>query len=59
MKVRTELHAGGYMQDAQDQADQFFQNTDQFLNQVAQKTGQLTGTIADKISRTWHCAISA
>lgn len=59
MKVRTQLKAGGYVENAQNQADKFFQDTDQFIDQVTQKAGQLTGAAADKLSRIWQCTISA
>jgi hypothetical protein len=56
MKVKTNLKAGGYTQLAQDQAEQFFQKTDQFLNDASQKFGQAASATANKINKVWRCA---
>ncbi len=56
MKVETDLKAGGYAMQAQDQAERFFQNTDQFLKEAGQKIGQAASATAQKVGKVWNCA---
>jgi prefoldin subunit 5 len=57
MKVKTNLKAGGYVQTAEDQAEQFFRKTDQALDEARQKIGQAASSVGHKISQVWNCAI--
>jgi hypothetical protein len=59
MKVKTNLKAGGYLQPAQDQAEQFFQKTDQFLDEASQKIGQGASATAEKIGKVWRCSFQS
>ncbi len=59
MKVETNLKAGGAFQNAQDQAEQLFNNTDAFLVDASQKIGQAANTAAQKLNRTWKCVLYA
>jgi hypothetical protein len=59
MKVKTNLKAGGYMQTAQDQAEQYFQRTDQFLEDASRKIGQAATATADKIGKVWRCSFQS
>jgi ABC-type Fe3+-hydroxamate transport system substrate-binding protein len=59
MKVNTDLKAGGYVVQAQDQAERFFQKTDQFLNEAGQQLSQAASTTANKLGRVWNCAFQA
>ena len=57
MKVKTNLKAGGYVQSAENQAEQLFNKTDQFLDDTRQKISQATATAGQKIGQVWNCAI--
>jgi hypothetical protein len=59
MKVKTNLKAGGYMQSAQDQSEQFFQKTDQYLNDASQIINQAASVTANKIGKVWNCAFQS
>jgi hypothetical protein len=59
MKVETDLKAGGYVMQAQDQAEHFFQKTDQFLNEAGQQLSQAASNTANKLGRVWNCAFQA
>jgi hypothetical protein len=59
MKVKTNLRAGGYMQSAQDQAEQLFQRADTFLDDASQKIGQAATATADKIGKVWRCSFQS
>ena len=59
MRVETNLKAGAVIQNAQDQAEQFFQKTDVFLEDASQKVGQAAGVAAQKLNRTWKCVLYA
>jgi hypothetical protein len=59
MKVKTNLKAGGYVQSAQDQSEQFFLKTDQFLDEASQKFGQAASATANKVGKVWNCAFQS
>ena len=59
MQVKTNLRSGGAIQEAQDQAEFFYRKTDGLLNDVGQKIGQAAVVTADKLGRTWRCALTA
>lgn len=59
MKVETDLRAGGYAMQAQDQAERFFQKTDSFLQEASQKIGQAASATAQKAGQVWNCAFQS
>jgi len=59
MKIKTNLKSGGYVAQAQDQAEQFFKNTDQFLQSAGEQIGQAVTATSSKLSRVWNCILHA
>jgi hypothetical protein len=59
MKVETDLKAGGAALQAQDQAELFFQKTDQFLHESSQKIGQAASVTTQKVGKVWNCAFQS
>jgi hypothetical protein len=59
MKVQTDVKAGGYVVQAQDQAERFFQKTDQVLRDAGQQLGQAASAAANKVGQVWTCAFKA
>jgi enamine deaminase RidA (YjgF/YER057c/UK114 family) len=55
MKIKSNLKAGGYVAQAQDQAEQFFKNTDQFLQNAGEQIGQTVNATVSKLGRVWNC----
>lgn len=56
MKVETDLKAGGYLVQVQDQAEKFFQDTDQVLQNVSNQLDAAVTATASKLGRVWNCA---
>jgi hypothetical protein len=59
MKVRTRLHSGGLLQDAQDQAVQVFDSTNQFLQNAGEQTSRALKNAVNKSIKVWNCLNSA
>lgn len=59
MKVRTRIHSGGALQEAQEQAVQVFDSTNQFLQKAGEQTSQAVKNTVNKSVRVWHCLNSA
>jgi hypothetical protein len=57
--VETNLKVGGYIDQAQIQAERFFDQADQFLQSVGQQASQAGSTVASKASRVWNCILRA
>jgi hypothetical protein len=59
MKVKTNLKSGGALQEAQDQAESFYNQTDAILNNAGQQIGKIAVVAGDKLGRVWRCALTA